>query len=91
MVEHLIKVSKNDVKFLNKVLDVIDYLHTIIENSDNINYKKVIELIKKIQNIKEKEIRDVKEYDKQRIRVTLDNAADILLDWAITKEVEKNK
>ena len=91
MVDHLINLPKAEISFFNSIAEVIDYLHFIVENFNALDYKKAIELLKKLQKVKEPEIRDIKGYDKQRIRLSLDTIADVILDWAITKEVEKTK
>ncbi|MBS3131607.1 phosphate uptake regulator PhoU [Candidatus Woesearchaeota archaeon] len=91
MVDHMINLPKNEILFFNSVLECVDYLQQIIEDTDNLDYKKAIELVKKTQKIKKPEIKDIKAYDKQRIRLSLDTVADVVMDWAITKEVEKTK
>jgi len=89
MVDHLINLPKNETIFFNSVLNVIDYLQIIVENPDKLDYKNAIELVKKIHKIKKPETKDIKAYDKLRIWVSLDTISDIVMDWAITEEVER--
>lgn len=89
MVDHLIKLPKKETTFFNSILDVIDNLQHIIEKPEKLDYKGAIELAKKVQRINEPEIKDIKAYDKQRIKLSLDTVSDVVMDWSITKEVEK--
>jgi len=87
MVDHLIKLPKNEMAFFNTILEVMDYLQNIVENPNKFDYKNAIELVKKVQKIKKPETRDIKAYDKLRIWISLDTISDIVMDWAITEEV----
>ena len=89
MVDHLIKLPKNEITFFNSILDVIDCLQNIVENPNKLDYKNAIEFVKKIQKIEKPETKDLKAYDKLRIWISLDNVSDIVMDWAITEEVER--
>lgn len=94
MVDHLIQFDKKEVIILNQILDIIDYLKNLIENLDNkespyyLNYKNAIYFIKKVDNIKPIEVKDVRTYDKRRVRRLLSNISETIVDWAITKEIE---
>ncbi|MBI4452923.1 phosphate uptake regulator PhoU [Candidatus Woesearchaeota archaeon] len=88
MVDHLIQVSNKDLEFLNWVYEVIDHLQSILEGA-NLNHKTALQFIKKTTRIKNFEVKDIKSYDKERIRLSLTNIAEVITDWAITKEIEK--
>jgi phosphate uptake regulator len=90
MVDHIINLPKSELPFFKSLFDVIDYLLNIVENTQHLDYKKSIEFLKKLDKIKKPEIKDIKAYDKYRIILSLDTIGDVIMDWAITKEVEKN-
>lgn len=89
MVDHLICVSSKESEFLNQVRDVIDQLQLIIDNTSSLNHKAALQFLKKISKIKNFEIKDIKSYDKERIRLSLTTIAEVITDWAITREIEK--
>jgi len=88
MVDHLICVDNKEHGFLNSVLDVVDRLQHILENITQLNNKIALEFIKKISNIAKVEVKDIKSYDKERIRLSFTNISEVIVDWAITKEIE---
>ena len=89
MVDHLIRVSSRETEFLNSIYDVVDQLQSIIENTNILNHKIALQFIKKVSKIKNFEVKDIKSYDKERIRLSLTTIAEVVTDWAITKEIEK--
>src|SRR3989338_4437120 len=88
MVDHLIKVSGKETDFLDWVHDVIGHLQNILEDT-NLNHKTALQFIRKTIKTKNLEVKDIKSYDKERIRLSLTNIAEVIMDWAITKEIEK--
>ncbi len=88
MVDHLIKVSGKETDFLDWVHEVIDQLQNILEGA-NLNHKTALQFIRKTIKTKNLEVKDIKSYDKERIRLSLTNIAEVIMDWAITKEIEK--
>ena len=89
MVDHLICVSSKETDFLNQIHDVIDNLQAILDNTSALNHKPALQFIKKVNKIKNFEVKDVKTYDKERIRLSLTTIAEVITDWAVTKEIEK--
>ena len=89
MVDHLILVSSKDTEFLDSIYGVVDQLQSLIENTAILNHKTALQFIKKITKIKSLEVKDVKTYDKERIRLSLITISEVITDWAITKEIEK--
>ena len=89
MVDHLIQVSSKETEFLNSIYEVVDQLQNIIENTNNLNHKIALQFIKKVSKIKNFEVKDIKSYDKERMRLSLTTIAEVVTDWAITKEIEK--
>lgn len=88
MVDHLIRISNKEIEFLNKVYDVIDQLQNIVENTGNLNHKTALQFIKKVSKIGGFEVKDIKYYDMERIKNSLTTIADVITDWAITKEID---
>ncbi|MBI2101793.1 phosphate uptake regulator PhoU [Candidatus Woesearchaeota archaeon] len=89
MVDHLICISSKETEFLTLVQETIDQLQSIIENTNNLNYKAALQFVKKVTKIRGFEVKDIKSYDKERIRLSLTTIAEVVTDWAITKETEK--
>ena len=89
MVDHLIRVNSKETEFLNSIYDVVDQLQSIIENTNTLNHKIALQFIKKVSKIKSFEVKDIKSYDKERMRLSLTTVAEVVTDWAITKEIEK--
>ena len=93
--DHLICIDKSETKFLSSVLNCMGFLKEVIENlevKDNRHYlshKIATEFIKRVNKIKEEDSRDIKTYDMKRIKHTLNNISEVLINWAITKEVDK--
>lgn len=89
MVDHLILVSSKETEFLTSIYEVIGQLQSIIENTNALNHKIALQFIKKVSKIKSFEVKDIKSYDKERMRLSLTTIAEVVTDWAITKEIEK--
>ena len=89
MVDHLIQLSSKETEFLNSVYDVIDQLQSLIENTNILNHKTALQFIKKVSKIKPQEVKDIKSYDKERIRLSLMTISEVITDLAITSEIEK--
>ncbi|MBI3027641.1 hypothetical protein HYY70_06030 [Candidatus Woesearchaeota archaeon] len=89
MVDHLIRISNKESEFLTTLHEVITQLQYIIDNTVNLNHKVALQFAKKVSKIKEFEVKDIKSYDKERIRLSLITIAEVITDWAITREIEK--
>ncbi|MBI2660112.1 hypothetical protein HYX07_03030 [Candidatus Woesearchaeota archaeon] len=89
MVDHLICLSGKELDFLAQIHEIIDNLQFIIENTNTLNNKAALQFIKKASKIKNFEVKDIRSYDKERIRLSLITIAEVITDWAITKDIEK--
>ncbi len=89
MVDHLIHISNRESEFLDRVYEVINHLEYILENTNSLNHKTALQFIKKANSIKNFDVKDIKSYDKERIRLSLATIAEVITDWAITREIEK--
>jgi len=90
VVDELMVMDKKEVDIKKSLLMIIADLYTILENIDTLDYKAAIQFIKKSNNrLKDFKVRDLVTYSKLRIKQLMDNISDTIIDWAITKEVEK--
>lgn len=89
MVDHLICVDNREQELLSIIYEVINHLEHIIENTNNLNHKIALQFIKKVNKIRGFYVKDIKSYDKERIRLSLLTISEVITDWAITKEIEK--
>lgn len=87
-VDFLIKLDSKEKEFLKTILAIIEDLKNIFENLNKLDYNKVINLIKKIVNIKESKTENLKSHYKMVIKGYLINVSEVLLDWSITKKIE---
>ncbi|MGM5482359.1 MAG: PhoU domain-containing protein [Nanobdellota archaeon] len=91
MVDHLIKLKKEDLGFIKQVGEVIQKLKEDIEavdikkKEDKLEYNDSILFLKKVKKLKHKE----KEYNKRRIKSLLLNISEVLLDWSITNTIRE--
>jgi phosphate uptake regulator len=89
-VDTLIRIEEKEKEFLLQLLEIITFLKNLTEEGgafENLNYLVAIECIKKVENLKEVKIKDIKTYDKKRIKQILSTLTETLMDWAITKEL----
>ena len=89
MVDHLIQVSSRESEFLNTVYEVIDELQKILEDTSSLNHKIALQFIKRASKVKSFEVKDIRSYDKERIRLSLMTITEVITDWSITREIEK--
>ena len=89
VVDHLIRISSKESDFLVMVHDIIEQLQNIIDNTLNLNHKLALQFLKKLSRMKSFDVKDVKTYDKERIRLSFVTISEVITDWAITRELEK--
>lgn len=89
LADHLIGIERTDSEFLESIRDAVDALQTMFENLGELDYMKAIALLKVVKKVKTPEVKDVKTYRKRRIMKYLESTCEIMLDWSITKEIEK--
>ncbi|MBN2458211.1 PhoU domain-containing protein [Candidatus Woesearchaeota archaeon] len=90
-VDHLIKLEKSDKEYLKQIIESMDILKEIMDslkkNKANPEYKKALDFVRKVASIENIKVKDVKHYDKRRIKGLLSSVSEVLIDWAITKEI----
>ena len=91
MADRIILIGNKKTKYSGLVIERIDALRKIIDKvfTDDFTSKTVIEFSKLVAKLPEGQITSVDTYNKRRIRDNLDNISDVLMDWAITNEVEQ--
>lgn len=93
VVDHLIKLSKSDITFINKIGEIIQTLKEIIESFDlkkkkeRFDYTIALTFLKKLQTLKLPESKAKNSYNKRRIKSLLSNVSEVLLDWSITNQL----
>jgi len=89
LVDQLIRVNSKESEFLNMVYEAVDSLRSIVDNTQSLSHKSALNFIKKTSRIRPFEVKDVKSYDKERIRLSLTTISEVITDWAVTREIEK--
>lgn len=91
MADRIILIGNKETKYLDLVIERIDMLRGIVDKvfTDEFNSKTVIDFSKLVAKLPEGPVTSVNAYNKRRIKDNLDNICDVLMDWAITNEVEK--
>lgn len=89
MTDHLILIQKDEKEFLEVVLAAVDGLQGIFEHLDTLTHQKAIDFLTSVGRIKTPLVKDIPTYRKRRIKKYLMNVGEVVLDWAVTKEIEK--
>jgi len=84
--DHLVSMDKKETGFFSQASEIIDLLDAITGSSENINYINSVQMIKKIEKMKKREAEYG--YSKKRILYAFLTISEIILDWAVTKQVE---
>lgn len=93
MTDRLINIKKEDKKFLEEVLEVMDFLKKILmgvldEKNPTLDYKTALDFIKKVEALEEVKVVDLQTDEKRRLKQYLVAVSETLIDWAITKRLE---
>ena len=91
MVDNLIFVDKKEKTLIQQVSNVMGTIKELLDDIENLSHRNASELIKRVLAIKKPSVTNLTDYQIRRIRSTLLKAAEVFLDWAITKMVEKTK
>ncbi len=90
IVDHLITLKKPTEKFILQVGVVLKDLQSLLkENCATLEHKSVMPLLKKIEDMQDIQVKDVGTYSLRRIVRSLNSIAEVLVDWAVMKEVRK--
>jgi phosphate uptake regulator len=92
LADHIIVIDEKEKQFLTDVLDVVKSLKEMIDLATDpktkIDYHSAIKFSAKAIKLKEGKGSGIESYHKVRIRHYLANISDVLMDWAVTNEIE---
>jgi len=88
MVDHLICLNPEEKEFLHWLHLVVDQLQAILENPQSLNQKSALNFMKTVSKMTGFTVKDIKTYDKERIRLSMTMVVEVITDWAITHELE---
>ncbi len=95
LVDILSVMDPVDVSFLKSVLDVVDVLKdtlgTIGSSSFTLSVQAAITFIKKVDTIESVKVKDISTYEKKRAKELLASVSEVLVDWALFYELEKQE
>ncbi|MFH2021501.1 MAG: hypothetical protein ABIJ34_08880 [archaeon] len=66
-------------------------LNSLLELLTSLSYSKVITFVKELEKLDKIKVSDLKSYKEKRMYSHLGHIAELLCDWVITEEVDKNK
>lgn len=89
MADHLITIERSEKEFLEMVLAAMDELQNIFENLEGLTHQKAIDFLNSVNKVKTPMVKDIPTYRKRRIKKYLESVGELVLDWAVTKEIEK--
>ncbi|MBN2368495.1 hypothetical protein JXC34_05745 [Candidatus Woesearchaeota archaeon] len=84
----LLITTGEDKHLINKIENMMEMLSAILEKLTQDN---VTEFVKAVDGLDKIEETDLQTYKKKRLYALLGHIAEILCDWLITEEVDKNK
>lgn len=89
MADWIILLGGKETKFLSMTIERIDALREIIDDvfTERFTTKTVIGFSRLVGKLPEDKMTSIDAYNKRRIKDSLDNICDVLMDWAITNEV----
>lgn len=92
MVDHLILIDEKEKNFLNTIHELMESLKDIIEIAidpkNKLGHEDTIKFVRKIFKAREEEIKDIQSYHRIRVKHYLGSISEVLMDWAITNEIE---
>ena len=84
-----------DVSFLKLILDVVDVLKDVLGNvgdaSFTLSVQAAITFIKKVDTVETVKVKDISTYEKKRAKELLASVSEVLVDWALFYELEKQE
>ncbi len=89
MVDHLIRLKGRENVFFGTAYSLVEQLQGIVENAQDLTVKTALAFVKKVQMVRPFSVRDISSYDKERIRLSLVTISEVVTDWAVTREIER--
>ncbi len=95
LVDILSVMDPVDISFLKSVLDVVDVLKDVLGNVGDSSFilsvQAAITFIKKVDTIETVRVKDISTYEKKRAKELLASVSEVLVDWALFYELEKQE
>lgn len=95
LVDILSVMDPVDISFLKSVLDVVDVLKDVLGNvgdsSFTLSVQAALTFIKKVDTIETVRVKDISTYEKKRAKELLASVSEVLVDWALFYELEKQE
>jgi len=88
LVDRLICLDKKDVQFLHEISKPIESLQEILQNTQKLGFTNALQFTKIVSKVKNVEVKDIKTYDKERIKQCLEHIAEVIMDWMVTLKIE---
>ena len=91
MVDHLILIEKPNLLFIKKISDSLNEFQKLLENQcSSLNCETALEFNNKINLLQKIKVEDVTTYSIKRIVRALNAISEVIIDWAVMKEVERS-
>ena len=95
LVDILSVMDPVDVSFLKLILDVVDVLKDVLGNvgdaSFTLSVQAAVTFIKKVDTVETVKVKDISTYEKKRAKELLASVSEVLVDWALFYELEKQE
>ncbi len=90
MVDHLILLEKPVLVFIKKISDILAELQELLHNQcASLRSETALQLNNKINVLQNIKVEDINSYSLKRIVRALNAISEVIIDWAVMKEVEK--
>ena len=89
LVDYMIQIQ--DMKFVENIREYIELIKQLMLDPHELSYPAVLEFTSRVAEMKHAQVSDLSSYYKRRVRSHLGSLSEVLLNWAITKEVMKKQ
>ncbi len=92
LADHLISLKNIQPAFLKRVSDAVSQLQRLLqEEYKELTTPNAMKLLDSISLLKSGQVRDLETYDLRRISRALNSISEVIMDWAIVKEIERQR
>jgi hypothetical protein len=89
MVDHLISL-KSSKPFIRKISLPLQELSKLLEdNTEKLTYHETLPFLRIVDKLPNITVKDVTSYDRRRVIRCFNNISEVMIDWAVIKETEK--
>ena len=89
LVDYMIQIQ--DMKFVENIREYIELIKQLMLDPHELSYPAVLDFTSRVAEMKHAQVSDLSSYYKRRVRSHLGSLSEVLLNWAITKEVMKKQ